>query len=331
MCARPWKTSEEWAANGAYHAKEHAVMTMSDMPQDKRQKILVVDDNKQNLELLMELFREDYKIVAALNGKRALKLAQAAPQPDLILLDIVMPDMDGYEVCRLLKEDDATRNIPVVFVTAVSEVMDETRGFELGAVDYITKPFHPPMVKARVHMHLTLKRRQELLEEYAFLDALTEIPNRRQFDQVLDKECNRSLRSHQGLSLIVMDIDHFKEYNDGYGHVRGDEALRRVAQALNGRLRRAGDFLARYGGEEFAAVLPYTNAAVALETAECLRAEVEALGLRHQDGSPLTLSLGVATVPPDRKTTPAEVLEAADKVLYKAKGGGRNRVEGVTL
>ncbi len=300
-------------------------------PQNKRQKILVVDDNKQNLELLMDLFRDDYKIVAALNGKRALKLAHAEPQPDLIMLDIVMPDMDGYEVCKRLKEEDATMHIPVIFVTAVSEIMDETRGFETGAVDYITKPFHPPMVKARVNMHLNLKRKQELLEEYAYLDALTEIPNRRQFDTVLDKECSRSRRSHQSLSLIIMDIDDFKGYNDGQGHTQGDKALRHVAQALAGRLRRAGDFLARYGGEEFAAILPYTDAEVAKEIAESLRAEVEGLDLQYKKSRALTLSLGVATVPPDQEITPTVLLKAADKALYKAKAQGRNQVKAVTL
>ncbi|WP_320172588.1 diguanylate cyclase [Maridesulfovibrio sp.] len=307
-------------------------MTIDDASRSERQKILVVDDSKQNLELLMDLFCKEYKIVAALNGERALKLARTTPHPDLILLDIVMPDMDGYEVCKRLKEDDSTKDIPVIFVTAVSEIMDETRGFEAGGVDYITKPFHPPMVKARVQMHLALKRKQKLLEEYAYLDALTEIPNRRHFDNVLRKECNRSLRSHQGLSLLIMDIDDFKGYNDGYGHAQGDEVLRRVAQTLSKALRRAGDFLARYGGEEFAAVLPYTDAKLAVETAEDLRREIESLGIMHKSGGgALTISLGVASVPPNKEIFPAELLEAADKALYKAKDGGRNRVESVTL
>lgn len=296
---------------------------------DSRQKILLVDDNKQNIEILMDLFREDYKIAAALSGEKALKLARAEPRPDLIVLDILMPDMDGYEVCRRLKEDEATRSIPVVFVTAVSEVMDSTRGFELGAVDYITKPFHPPMVKARVQVHLNLKRKQELLEKFAFIDALTEIPNRRRFDEVLEKECNRSLRSHQGLSLILMDIDHFKDYNDRYGHAKGDDALRRVAHALADCLRRAGDFVGRYGGEEFGAVLPYTDAEEARFMAEKILAGVDGLNIAHE-ASPvapyLTLSLGVATVAADTEIKPVALLGAADKALYQAKAEGKDRV-----
>ena len=294
---------------------------------DKRQKILLVDDSKQNIEILMNLFREDYRIAAALSGEKALKLARTDPKPDLIVLDILMPDMDGYEVCRMLKEDEATRSIPVVFVTAVSEVMDSTRGFEAGAVDYIPKPFHPPMVKARVQVHLNLKRKQELLEEYAFIDALTEIPNRRRFDEVLEKECHRSLRSHQGLSLILMDIDHFKDYNDRYGHAKGDETLRRVAKCLEDCLRRAGDFVGRYGGEEFGAVLPYTDADEARFMAEKILAGVDGLDITHEASSVagyLTLSLGVATVDPDTEINPATLLAAADKALYQAKAKGKH-------
>ena len=227
--------------------------------QDSRAKILIVDDNKQNIELLMELFRGEFRVAAALNAQRAMKIALSDSPPDLILMDIIMPDIDGYELCAQLKENPATKNIPVIFVTAVSEVMDENRGFDLGAVDYITKPFHPPMVKARVRLHLNLKRKQELLERYAFLDALTEIPNRRRFDDIMDNEWNRAIRTETPLSVIFMDIDYFKKFNDTYGHGQGDECLRRVATAITRPMRRAGDFVARYGGEEFAAVLPYAS------------------------------------------------------------------------
>lgn len=163
-----------------------------------------------------------------------------------------MPEMDGYEVCAFLKQEEKTKDIPIIFITAVSEVMDETRGFALGAADYITKPFHHPMVKARVQMQLNLKHIQEFLVKYAFLDALTEIPNRRCFDQEVEKEWKRTLRSGQPLSLALLDIDHFKELNDTYGHGQGDKALSKVAQKLCQTVRRAGDFVARYGGEEFA-------------------------------------------------------------------------------
>ncbi len=302
--------------------------------EDNRQKILLVDDSKQNIEILMDLFGGDYRVAAALNGEKALQLATADPKPDLIILDILMPDVDGYEVCKRLKKNKSTRNIPVIFVTAVSEVMDSTRGFEVGAVDYIAKPFHPPMVKARVALHLDLKRKRDLLEKYAFIDALTEIPNRRRFDEVLEKECNRSLRSHQDLSLILADVDHFKDYNDRYGHAKGDEVLRLVAKTLEDCLRRAGDFVGRYGGEEFGAVLPYTDADEARFVAENILAGIDGLNIPHDASSVaghLTLSLGVATVDPDTDIDPKALLAAADKALYQAKAKGKRRLEAVRI
>ena len=296
---------------------------------DKTPKILIVDDNKQNIELLMGLFKSKYKVSAAINAGRALKIARSDSQPDIILLDIVMPDMNGYEICRELKNDEKTKNIPVIFVTAVSEVMDSSLGFALGAVDYITKPFHPPMVEARVKLHLELKRKQELLEEYAYIDALTEIPNRRSFEQAARREWNRAQRSGRTLSVLLMDIDHFKEYNDTYGHGKGDDCLRRAAKTIQGALRRAGDFAARYGGEEFSALLPYTDRDDSWEIARNILRVVEEENIPHK-ASPvadhITISCGITTVEADRKVSIEEILDAADRALYKAKHSGRNAV-----
>jgi diguanylate cyclase (GGDEF)-like protein len=301
---------------------------------DTKPKILIVDDNKQNIELLMELFRGEYRVAAAVNATRAMKIALSDSPPDLILTDILMPDVDGYQLCGLLKENPTTKNIPIIFVTAVSEVMDENRGFALGAVDYITKPFHPPMVKARVRLHLNLKRKQELLEQYAFIDALTEVPNRRRFDEVLDNEWNRATRSRLPLSLIFMDIDKFKNYNDTYGHGRGDDCLRKVAGAIKKSMRRAGDFVARYGGEEFAVVLPHVTHAEAMTLAERIQKNVGELAIRHDASDAaahVSLSLGVATTIPEQETAATTVLEAADKMLYEAKNTGRNTIRGIDL
>ncbi|HPE70177.1 MAG TPA: diguanylate cyclase [Thermotogota bacterium] len=295
----------------------------------KKEKILIVDDNKENISILMDLFRDRYKIVPAIHPQRALEIARSDSPPDIILLDILMPGMDGYEVCNVLKNDEDTKKIPVIFVTAVSEVMDAARGFALGAVDYITKPFHPPMVKARVHMHLDLKRKQELLEEFAFIDALTEIPNRRRLDEVLGNELHRATRSNQPLSVIMMDIDYFKEYNDSYGHGKGDEALRMVAGTIQGSLQRAGDFVARYGGEEFLAILPYSNPEQARAVSEQIRKNVQGLHIAHGHSpvSPVvTISVGGVTLVPNLATTPCGVIEQADKAMYQAKQDGKNRV-----
>ena len=301
------------------------------MPEEThRSKILIVDDNKQNIDVLMDLFKEEYKIAAAITPERALKIIRSDAPPDIILLDILMPDKDGYEVCSELKQDEQTKNIPVIFITAVSEVMDETKGFALGAVDYITKPFHPPMVKARVEMQLELKHKQELLEKYAFLDALTEVPNRRRFDEVVDKEWKRAQRSGCPLSLLLVDIDHFKEFNDTYGHGRGDRVLFQIAQSLQAGLQRAGDFVARYGGEEFAVILPYTDQDKARSMATHFIQTVQELGIAHASSpvaDQVTVSIGVLTAHPHQKISIQSALEEVDKALYRAKNAGRNRIE----
>ncbi len=295
-----------------------------------REKILIVDDNKQNIDLLLDLFKDDYKVAVAITPERALKAARGEPKPDIILLDILMPGMDGYEVCTLLKQDGATQHIPIIFVTAVSEVMDEARGFAVGGVDYITKPFHPPVVKARVQMHLNHKRKQELLEEFAFIDALTEIPNRRRLEEVLHREWHRASRSGKPLSLLFLDIDHFKKFNDTYGHGRGDEALRKIAREIHGRLKRAGDFAARYGGEEFVVVLPYSDEDTAKTTACMLSESIDGLGIVHE-ASPLaphlTVSIGLVTVQPCPGQSIEHVMQILDKALYAAKSEGRHGIK----
>jgi len=296
----------------------------------KTRKILIVDDEPSNLDILMALLRDDYKVVAALNGEKALEIAKSSSPPDLILLDILMPELDGYDVCRQLKDNESTKNLPVIFVTAVSEVMDETRGFTLGAVDYITKPFHPPVVKARVKAHMELKIKSDMLEQLASIDGLTNLYNRRRLDELLDHEWNRCQRSKQPLSLVMIDIDYFKPFNDTYGHAMGDQCLKDVAWTLKDCLKRPGDIVARYGGEEFAVLLPYTDSEGADAMAERLREEVEALKIPH-DSSEIsryvTISLGVATTfTSSTLVSSAELLKAADNALYQSKKNGRNRV-----
>ena len=302
--------------------------------EDNRAKVLIVDDNKQNIEMLMALFKDDYKIAAAINAQRALKIALSDAPPDLILMDIIMPEMDGYELCATLKENPKSKHIPIIFVTAVSEIMDENRGFNLGAVDYITKPFHPPVVKARVKLHLNLKRKQELLEKYAFIDALTEIPNRRRFNEILEKEWNRAMRSNLPLSLVMIDIDYFKYYNDTYGHGMGDDCLKKVAATLEKSLRRGSDFVARYGGEEFMAILPDTTGDEARGICRHIADNIKNLAIEHKssqiDGC-ITVSMGGLTTLPDSTLSIGEFIEAVDKKMYEAKAAGRNQVIHATL
>lgn len=291
-------------------------------------RVLIVDDDRSNIRALTGFLKREYSVLEAQTGEQALEIAQSPDQPDLILLDIMMPKMDGYEVCRRLKADSRTRQIPIIFVTALDASQNEAKGFELGAVDYITKPFNPLIVKARVRTHVQLKQKTDLFDRMASVDALTKIGNRRGFDLVLEKEIRRAARDGSLLSLILMDIDFFKKFNDFYGHAAGDECLQRVAKAVAGVIHRASDFAARYGGEEFALILPGTDMNGAMHVAEMARHAVTALNIRHEASDiaeHVSLSLGIVTVAVDRQTLPLDLIQAADNALYQAKKTGRNR------
>lgn len=292
--------------------------------------VLIVDDVAANIQVLAEALRVDYRIRIANNGEDALRVALRTPQPDLILLDVMMPGMDGYEVCRRLKDDPASQNIPVIFVTARDDADDEEHGLQLGAVDYIAKPFRLPIVRARVRNHVLLKQKNDLLEKLAMIDGLTGIPNRRNFDQRYESEWKRAVRDSQPLALIMADVDHFKKYNDKYGHGSGDACLRAVASAMQASLTRPGDMVARYGGEEFVALLPETGLKGALEVAERMRQQVLALNLPHvhSEAKVVTLSLGYAALceQGDQPLPPEQLLVMVDQGLYQAKHAGRNQV-----
>ncbi|OYY93188.1 MAG: hypothetical protein B7Y41_12750 [Hydrogenophilales bacterium 28-61-23] len=301
---------------------------------NRRPAILVVDDTPTNIELLAGALSSDYTVKFATSGARALELLEKSEKPDLILLDIMMPGMDGYEVCHRLKENPATRAIPVIFITAKSEVADQARGFSLGAVDYILKPFQLPLVIARVRNQINLKLRTDLLEAQASIDALTGIANRRRFDEVLRSEWKRATRNAMPISLLMFDVDLFKAYNDNYGHGAGDECLRRLGDALQHAELRPGDFVARYGGEEFALILPSCHATGARAIAERIRVIVESLELPHaysQCAPVVTVSVGCATQKPALGGDVSALFLAADQALYRAKQEGRNRVNSVLL
>jgi diguanylate cyclase (GGDEF)-like protein len=291
-------------------------------------KLLIVDDQPANIRVMAEALRDDYELFFATNGERALEII-AGGAAELVLLDVVMPGLDGFEVCRRMKDDEATSRIPVIFVTAREEVGDEERGFDLGAVDYITKPIQPPIVRARVRTHIELKRARDLLESLASIDAVTTIANRRRFDSSLETEWKRCARSHSPLTVAIADVDHFKSFNDTYGHMRGDECLRAVALAIRSVARRPGDLAARYGGEEFAVVLPETDAAAARAIMESMLEAVRALHVVHSGSSCadfVTISAGVATIVPSMEMSPSVIVLPADAALYEAKQSGRNRV-----
>jgi diguanylate cyclase (GGDEF)-like protein len=298
---------------------------------DARAKILIVDDEKINIDVLVGLLKRKYRTAAAKSGEQALRRLETPPLPDLILLDVMMPGMDGYEACRIVKSNPQTRDIPIIFITARIEEQDEVRGFQAGAVDYITKPFSPLTVLARVKTHIELKRRGDMLERMAGLDGLTGIPNRRRFDQVLADEGRRSRRYENPISVIMSDIDYFKRFNDHYGHIEGDACLRAVAEAIAGSLGRPEDLAARYGGEEFACILPESTNEGAMAVARRIMEKVRGLNLAHAASDAAdhaTLSIGAATCVPSDHEGPLSLVAAADKALYKAKEEGRNCVMG---
>ena len=290
--------------------------------------LLIVDDEKQNRLLLTELFGTTYKIIQAKNGVQALEKARQH-RPDLILLDVLMPEMDGMGVLRELKRDDATRLIPVIFITALDSATDEENALNLGAVDYISNPFPPPLVGVRVRNQLQLVHQRRLLEQLASLDGLTGIPNRRQFDATLLKEWHRCQRNQQPLSLIVADVDFFKKYNDALGHAAADRVLQEVPATLRQAARRPGDLVARYGGEEFVLLLPETDATSAQALAEGLQQLLHSKALPHPDSSLgpwLTMSMGGNTIVPSTTALDPEFFALADAALYRAKHQGRNQV-----
>ena len=293
-----------------------------------RPKLLLVDDQPMNIRVLHQLFRYECDVHMATGGEQAIEVCKAL-LPDLILLDVVMEGMDGHEVCRRLKADPLTQDIPIIFLSANGEEDDEAIGLELGAVDYIGKPFNPMIVRARVKTHLTLKRQGDYLRSMAMLDGLTGVANRRKLEARLEAAWSQACRDNGPLSLIMIDVDYFKKYNDHYGHQRGDQCLRRLAMALAATLNRPYDLLARYGGEEFACLLPDTDLAGAERVAQKMLAAVAELRIEHlasDVGPQVSLSLGVATVRASARLTPQELLRCADEQLYLAKAGGRARV-----
>jgi diguanylate cyclase (GGDEF)-like protein len=329
--------------------------------------ILIVDDQVDNLLVLTSLLKsQNYQVRKARGGKIALQTVQFEP-PDLILLDIRMPEIDGYEVCAQLKANHQTQDIPIIFLSALSEIDDRMAAFAAGGADYITKPFHGAEVLARIHYQLTIQQqRQQLIEQnqqlqqeiqerqrvelslrqanlelerLAALDSLTQIPNRRRFDEYLSVEWRQAHRNQLPLSLILCDVDRFKDYNDCYGHQAGDICLQQVAQAIqqvlhqldhsssNGSPQRSSSLAARYGGEEFAIVVSQASVETAIAVAEQIQKKIASLKIAHER-SPicpyLTVSLGIWSQVPSPNHSPESAIAAADAALYVAKAAGRN-------
>lgn len=304
--------------------------------------ILIVDDDPGTIQVLGRALAQEGQARFATNGADALKLARQS-HPDVVLLDAEMPHMNGFEVCAALKADPSLADIPVIFVSSHRDEAFELAGFDVGAADFIHKPFNPRLVHSRVRAQLHFKRMSDELRKSATVDPLTGVANRRRFDTLLRQEWLRARRSNDNLALILVDVDHFKAYNDRYGHPAGDATLRNVAEALRATCLRPGDVVARIGGEEFAAVLPSTSPLGAKHVATRLLDAVEALKIRHEGSDVakvVTISLGVASYSRsenpqslasvsqdshDPRDSPESLIAAADEALYMAKSAGRNQ------
>ncbi len=290
--------------------------------------IIAIDDSVEVLLSIGATLEQDYDIRVATSGKEGLPLV-AELHPDLILLDIMMPDMDGFEICRRLQQDETLKDIPIIFLTSLNRQEDEVRCFEVGGVDFVTKPFSPIVLRSRVTTQVRLKQQADLLRFQATRDGLTGLFNRREFNFQLDRDWRACQRAKKQLSILMIDIDHFKLYNDTYGHLEGDRCLQSVATAIRNQLKRGRDRVARYGGEEFVCLLPETNVQAAQHVAEEIRAAVQALAIPHTASiiaDTVSISVGGACEDHFIDQTSAKLLKKADDSLYQAKEQGRNRV-----
>ncbi|WP_066382865.1 MULTISPECIES: diguanylate cyclase [unclassified Anabaena] len=292
--------------------------------------ILVVDDIAQNLKVVGSMLNDiGYNTTFAVSGQQALERLKNIT-PDLILLDMMMPDMDGLQVCQAIKEDQNYQEIPIIFLTASHEQEHLVNAFDLGAVDYVTKPFRKPELLARVKTHLTLKyitdelkKKLAEVEKLAQIDALTGVLNRRSFLKAAEQEFNQACRYESTFSLLLLDIDHFKKINDTYGHLTGDRALVTFTSVVSSTLRKV-DLIGRYGGEEFVVLMPHTNASQALTAAHRIRSVVAETPIPTLTNTlSITVSIGIAVYQTEDIKID-DMFHRADDALYQAKAKGRN-------
>lgn len=308
-------------------------MTTLQEPEARKAVVLIVDDDIANIEIMNAALGDDYEICFATSGEQALEVVRLT-LPDLVLLDVVMPGMQGFEVCSIFKRDPMLSDIPVIFTTGLGDTEDEVHGLSLGAIDYVTKPIHPVVLRNRVKNHIELKKLRDHLAEIAVTDALTGLHNRRKLDDLMQEALRSRAASDSWLSLIMLDIDFFKQFNDTYGHQSGDQCIYMIASALNRAVKAASGFSARYGGEEFVCVLPDTNSEAAQAIAGNIRSQVKQLQIPHRNStvsSCVTISIGIATARTDSGLVMKDWIQAADAQLYNAKSEGRDRVTSIII
>ncbi len=298
-------------------------------PPASKPQILIIDDNVEIIKTLAALLSDKAEILFAISPEQGIALAKTA-RPELILLDVEMPRINGFDVCRQLRSDPITADSAIIFVTGHANTEHEVAALEAGAADFFGKPLAPAVVRARVQTQLSLIEKTKQLTKLAKFDGLTGIYNRRYFDTQLDEELRRHQRLSSFLGVAIVDIDFFKAYNDGYGHIKGDECLREVAQLISSATRRPGEVVARYGGEEFTIILPSIEESSARHYGDWICEHVRNRKLEHAYSSIakiVTVSVGIACFVPRLEDTAKDIVGLADRALYKAKANGRNRSE----
>ena len=291
------------------------------------EKILIVDDSAVQATQLKAILADEYDVALAQTAEDGLHRA-SAEDFSLILLDVVMPGMDGFTLLKKLQDEIITQSVPVILITSLSDVAHEQRGLILGAVDYITKPFNPLIVRARVNTHIKLYNYRRQVEQQSMTDQLTGIANRRRYDLYSMAKWREAVRLQVPFSVCMFDIDHFKVYNDTFGHHAGDKVIAAVAKTISSSLKRNTDFVARYGGEEFVALSMGDSSEKMFAHLKNIRQAIEDLHLPHNPSAAqwVTVSVGGITVVPPLDGNYAFFLQIADTMLYDAKRHGRNQV-----
>lgn len=303
------------------------------MEMQSKGSILIVDDSPTNIQILIQILSDDYNIRLAKDGESCLEMAHRYSDIDLILLDIIMPGLSGLEVITELKNDESTHHIPIIFITSMDTKDSELVGLTLGAVDYITKPFVPEIVRLRVSLHMQLIQQMRTIERFSMFDSLTGLRNRRDFEYRMEEEWDLARIDSTELGLIILDIDDFREFNNRYSYHMGDSCIRLVGRILKQSINRPDGFTFRLEGEKFAIVLPETPKDTLEAIAEQVRHDVEhAPVIKETDGNQaggVTVSMGVGSIVPPKISIYADFYKQVEEALFLAKQNGKNRFESV--
>ena len=293
----------------------------------KKNSLLIVDDDSIQLCVLSNILESEYTVYTAKNGEEAVEKAKEY-LPDLILLDVIMPGMDGYQTVLELRKDEKTKNIPILFITSLDDEQNEIKGLSFHAIDYIHKPYNIEIVKLRIQNNIERINKLQFAEKTSFIDNLTNLPNRRSFESKISREWKQAIREQKFLSILLMDLDNFKSVNDTYGHQQGDVVLKNVSEIFTRVLKRGSDFVSRWGGEEFIALLYNTHLGDAVKIAETIRREVAKANIPYGDDQfvKITVSIGVNSECPEKNSSVEDFIKKADMALYSAKQNGRNRL-----